>query len=395
MRPPRLSPILVGCSFLIGFLGASIRAFGADDSLTPGVLEEFVVGKEGRPLLLPVEVGGQLYRFEVDTGANCSVYDQRLRRHLGAPIRQSTVDTPGGFLRTELFESPEAHLGRITWHSKSPIVCINMSQLRQSMGDHLDGLLGMDFLRNHVVQIDFDTGHLRFLSAGGMNPDGWGERIPLTFGLHLCPTVRTTLGGSVETDCRIDTGANPSCLDIFTFNSLQENRKLRLFATPHRVLTAVGTVSRESGLVETISIGSESHQWMRVDAATTSLIGLQFLSRYTITLDFPDKVMYLKPGRHYADAYCLATSGLDVLQINGQFVIQSVDPQGPASKLGIAPEDVIVRINEQNANDYDLFALGRLLTSQVGSKVSLTIRRKKKEFDVTLILAERALQATQ
>jgi hypothetical protein len=253
--------------------------------------------------------------------------------------------------------------------------------LNAASGEHIDGVIGMDFLKHYVLKIDFDVGVLRLSSADIEPPAGLGELIPISFAQSACPSVRARLSASVEEEFIVDTGANVNCLHAATFSSLHRDRKLRLFLTPHRALTTNGQVTGQSGFVDSISIGTLRNQWLRFDAGTKSLLGLRFLSRYVVTLDFPNQRLYLKPGQRYADAHRPATSGLAILRVNGAFVIHSVQLESPAEKAGVLRGDIIDRVNGSDAGKYDLFALGKLLSAQVGREVSLRLRRGEKGID--------------
>jgi hypothetical protein len=55
---------------------------------------------------------------------------------------------------------------------------MDLGKLREAAGLKFDGILGMDFLRNHVVRIDFDNDEVNFLRSVGPNP---GVRVPVIF----------------------------------------------------------------------------------------------------------------------------------------------------------------------------------------------------------------------
>jgi len=392
MQIRRAFPLLLAFLASLTANEGSLRATDVDRRPTSDVIEEFTVGKEGRPLILPVQLLGHTYHFLVDTGSSRTVYDSRFRDVLGAPIGETTIETPGGHLKTDLFACPRASIGKIEWPSTTSIVCTDLTLLKAATGERVDGVIGMDVLKDYVLKIDFDAGLLRLSSADTKRAAEWGESIPISFAQRSCPLVRARLSATVDEEFLVDTGANVNCLNSPTFSTLHKDRKLRLFLSSHRALTTYGQVTGQSGFVDSISIGTLRNQWLRFDAGPKSLLGLRFLSRYVVTLDFPNQCLYLKPGRRYTEGHRPATSGLAVVWIGGAFVVHSVQDQSPADRAGIKHGDIVVRVNGNNASKYDIFALGKVLTTQPGSEVSLTLRRGEMEIDAVFLPAAVALE---
>jgi hypothetical protein len=61
---------------------------------------------------------------------------------------------------------------------------------------------------------------------------------------------------------------------------------------------------------------------------------LTYLSRYTVTFDFPHSVPYLEKGK-YSDPDLLDMSGLHFLRDQGKTVIAVVERGSPADSVGI------------------------------------------------------------
>ena len=67
----------------------------------------------------------------------------------------------------------------------------------------------------------------------------------------------------------------------------------------------------------------------------------------------------------------------------------AVEPSGPAAALGIAPGDVIVNVDNRDANDCDMVTLHEILTREPGTKIPLRLRRTTQDFDIALELQSR------
>ncbi len=76
------------------------------------------------------------------------------------------------------------------------------------------------------------------------------------------------------------------------------------------------------------------------------------------------------------------------VQVRGDgtgFDIKQVEPEGPAQKAGILPEDIIVRVQDEDAAKMDLEQLKSMIRGQAGTKVEITVLRAGRErtFQVT------------
>src|SRR4051794_20909599 len=167
---------LIGLCLL---LSPGARAFaqqvaGLGSSST--VLEQFPIHNDGDQILLPVKFHGEVYQFVLDTGAGMNVYDTSLRPHLGAPLKVVTAKMPRGTMKMSLFSAPAAMIGSLSLQTPGPVACADLDMIRRATGHDVRGIIGMAFLAEHVVELDFDQGRLAFLSSA---PAQSGSPIPL------------------------------------------------------------------------------------------------------------------------------------------------------------------------------------------------------------------------
>lgn len=102
------------------------------------------------------------------------------------------------------------------------------------------------------------------------------------------------------------------------------------------VANAAGEGTSRTGVLESFSLGEFVHHDLAVSGGgEISYLTLGFLSRYTVTIDFRNDRLYLKPARrfkargHYGAA---ALSGLGFSRIEGVATVEWVDPDGPKRK---------------------------------------------------------------
>ena len=141
--------------------------------------------------------------FLLDSGAGESVVDLTAARHLGLPFgERQTVD--GVYSRTAAYQVKN-FAGRI---ADAPLptsmLAVDLSNLRAVCHQRVDGLLGADFFRNHIVQVDFADETIRLLQRSELDSAGC-EVLPLearndTF------CARISVDGNPPEWLRLDTG---------------------------------------------------------------------------------------------------------------------------------------------------------------------------------------------
>ena len=359
----------------------------------PAPLAEFGVGKGGRPLLVPVTVGGKESLFCLDTGASRTAFDLSFKATLGTSQGESPVETSAGHARVELYPCPDARLGPLDLRVAGPVVCCDLQPIRYATGEEVYGVLGMDFLRRFAVEVDFDRGKVRFF---GDAPDEWGSEpgaLPIDYRRGGCPSVEAELPGPRRERFLLDTGATACSLEAAAFDSLLANGDMAA-AAAYRGSTIAGEVKGRSGHVDRIVLGRFAHERVRMDRDRLSVLGMRYLSRYSVRFDFPGGVVRLREGSAYGGAEPLATSGLAVVQVEGRKLVRAVEPGGAGEDAGVREGDVITGIDGEEASALDLFSVGRILTSRVGRNVPLRVTTAGRERQVTLTLRSR-VSATQ
>lgn len=348
---------------------------------------EFVIGKAGRLILLPVELGKRTLPFLLDTSATRSAFDESLKDLLGAPEGRTILQTPAGQRTVETFDWPNVTLGRQPLKTNRSVICFDLKDVRQASGEEVFGVIGMDVLRACRLQIDFDRGFVRFLESLPEKQDDSGDKLPILFSDAGGPFLVDSLAGGMREKFLIDTGAHANALATEVFDKLVERQLIRP-GTPFASVTAAGEIRGRAGRLTSLSVGQFMHQNLRFERANPSAFGLRYLSRFELTLDFPGETAYLRKGARYSKPDPPATSGMTLRRIEGNLVVDSVLKDGAAQIAGIRVQDVIVQISGKDAAKQDFFSIREMLTSEVGKRVPIRVRRGERELDVEVVLIE-------
>jgi hypothetical protein len=165
--------------------------------------------------------------------------------------------------------------------------------MRELFKAEIYGALGMDFLKQHAIRIDFDRAEVTFLQSVGSDP---GVRIPVTFE-HNVPQVEVKIPGLKKREkFLVDTGhvGSDGCLRAELFDALAK-RGLLTPAGGRTFETASGFGSVRDGRVEVISLGRIRHKNLLFVRAKLSTLSLYYWAEYkVVTFDFANEAIYLK-----------------------------------------------------------------------------------------------------
>ncbi len=308
-------------------------------------VDRFKVFGDGDFLLVPVEINSKTYSFVVDTGCSTTTFDESLL-HV-APKQIDQFATPSGAIPAGLFDVPTSQDGKYKLNEELQHVAgFDLSAIRRASGLNVNGLIGMDFLRKHVVRINFDEGVLE------LDPDirerGAATAIDLTFNERGWPCVRGSLKDCYETEFVLDTGCMSFC------SGLLETRICR-YAEQQGQLQAIGSQSftdaGQSGTTgiyraTAFNVGGNKLVNPVFQEAKFNCVGLFYLSRFNVTLDFPNKRALLTPGKRPYKTDGRNLGGMDLVQKDGKIVIDSINTESQAEKAGLHVDDEIVSLGD-------------------------------------------------
>jgi hypothetical protein len=165
-------PRLMLCCALLALSGAGCEQTGAPRSVSvaadsaAGDIPFRLVGPGGAALVVAVMVNGEgPFDLILDTGATLTCLDEALARQLALPERRGMVGAGvgvGGAGRVRLHQADSLQIGPAT--AREILVCsLDLSAI-QTLGTGARGLVGLNFLRQFHVELDFAKGILRLTS---------------------------------------------------------------------------------------------------------------------------------------------------------------------------------------------------------------------------------------
>lgn len=246
---------------------------------------------------------GKELPFVLDTGSPITVFDKSLKAKLGKMVDTVTANIWGIKQKANVYNLPELYLQNVPLITGNLTCTCDLQKLSKDTEHPVMGILGMDCLLHYCIQLDFDSGKVRFLTPaqiGHADLTKLGKPYPLVFsdvGQGESNLFRTfihhaSLVGGQSTHLLIDTGLDvdgalePALLQA-QWQRTNDGAVKRLGKTSCFIQDCVWDGRTYTNLVlkeATSAVAGEG----------ANVVGLRFLARHLVTFDFPDRVMFLQ-----------------------------------------------------------------------------------------------------
>jgi len=374
MQGSRWRQVTIAVLIAICLLGGeSNRAAIATD----GIIAEFSIPAGGDFVTLPVSLNGKSYDFILDTSRAYSTFDTSLRvplemNHVDARVYEASGIDP----QIDLFEAPEGKIGPIAVSFPPGVKLRDFSSARKETWLNHHGVLALHAFRSLILQIDFEKGKVRFLSSV---PEGAGVALPFAHGKRSKESsaqVIGRLGSDVSDKFRIATAFTGSIgLTPELFINCEENGGIKESRRVH-VLLASGYEKSMSGIVEDFEVDGLRGTPQVVHATPVNLIGLEYLSEFVVTFDFPNEVVYLRPQskRDIDSSGFVREVGVSLHRNRDLISIAHVKGGSLADQSGLQTGDIVEKVDGRAIPSGSSWHAGRLLR-RVWGRAPLQIQR--------------------
>ena len=238
----------------------------------------------GGSLVVNLQMAGEELPFILDTGTSGTVFYRSMAPKLGQPIGTARIKHWGVFTTENIYVMPKLSLGGVPLIGGDKTVTVGRDAPPDGSRGQPVGILGYDCLRHYCVQLDFAAGKLRFLDEEHANKSDWGRAFPIV-PLNENdgrPAVAENLLGQHGPHSLIDSG--------FTGGGWLMTNTFQQW-TNRSMPQALGESRSPHG-----AFAGEKYPLLPLDClgVESDGIGLGFLARHLVTLDFPNHTMYLR-----------------------------------------------------------------------------------------------------
>lgn len=290
--------------------------------------------------------GGRPFPLTLDTGASASILTPLAARELGVSVRRHKRDPYRRATR----------LGRDLLFR----VDTRSSDTGSKTGWEY-GVLGADFLKDYVVELDFTLRMVRFLDPGRFSVPEASEEpeetvVPIALTSNR-PIVEVAVDGR-PLRLLVDTGAQPG---LILSGAAARSIGVDPDALPEAGSsgTALGPMQLRFHEVRTLAIGGlevgpvptfvAPRGWYNQGGGNDSVVAYDVLSRFLIRIDYPRRRMWLRresPEVPFfgADYAAMSASGAIVAEDPlGEIRVRLVRPGSIAERRGLRSDDQLLR----------------------------------------------------
>ncbi len=364
------TPVVLMVGLLLAGCGSVERRLG--DS--PEVLAEFRFDPNAPWVFLPVTLEGEQCRFILDTGCTHTMWDASLKDRLGKRFLwpQKGTAVGGKSFTYEYFRAPEAFLGPLKVRRDGLIAVADLAGISTGLQKKVNGILGMDFLRHYIVQIDFEQASVTFLkSRKGIAQADWGApvRIKQKF-LSSLPYIEGQVDG-VQATFLADTGWGRRPVSGELAGSVfKKARSMTLSGTLQALVTTMAETNtlrtQAFALSDRFRLGGLEYEDIVFYKGHESTLGVRFFFGHVVTFDFPARKLYLKRIRDTDVSSSvelrLKGLGLALRRRRGALSVCMAEVNGVGYRKGVRRNDTLLAVDGKDVSTYSLAALVRVLS---------------------------------
>jgi hypothetical protein len=350
-------------------------------------------------IILPVRVNNSApMRFLFDTGAGISVLTAKTAATLKLK-KADEVDAKGvgGSVQGFLAKGVSLSIPGVTVRNQS--IAVLPIDFPCELSD-IAGIIGYDFIKEFVVEIDYEAKTMSFSDPQTYRYTGHGDLLPIVLDGNT-PRVRARvdLAGAPPKEgmFEVDTGSDGTLVINSPF--IKKHALLSLIsAKVDSVHPGAGGESKtidarlrklEIGryvIAEPIVTFSEDTKGSFAAEDNDGPIGNEILGRFKIVLDYSRRRAIFEPNAHLADPIDSGMSGIEFdLDDCGLSKIAKVEENSAAAEAGIKAGDEIIAINGKPHAQFSSMQIEKLL-AQHGAEHSLTLNRGGKTLIVKIKL---------
>lgn len=238
----------------------------------------------------------------------------------------------------------------------------NFFSLSNQIGVKINGLLGVDFFRDHVVTINYISRKIRLYSPDGYVAPRAYSAMPMSLfrqKMYLQLSVLETDSARQNIKMLIDTGA-----ELTAWFETLTNKSVRIPDKAIRAKIGEGFSGEINGVLARVNqlciadfcvknpivAFPDSLAVGRVLAgdARDGTIGGQMLSRFNVIVDKTNLKFYFKPNANFNKPFVYNVSGIEVIKVVGLPllpVVSAVWENSPGQIAGLLVGDIISEIN--------------------------------------------------
>jgi|SRR5215813_4164474 len=400
MRRKFLLTVLLTCALASAPLRATQKILTPATSAPAAIHFELIA----RHIMVKVKINNSRpLSFVFDTGDKVGIVDTDVANEIGLKLEGRVrvggagPDTlPGSFVKEATWTLPG-----LDGFSQPITLALPLGRLAARFGHDFDGIIGSDFIRQYVVEVDYQNRILKLHDKDKFTYSGPGDSIPIQLNQQGFPILdgefTPVTGEPIKGKFVLDLGSGGSLVvlsPVVTEHNLLGNGLKTI-----KAIGVGGTGGRSSGQIgriREVQIGkfkianatalfSEDKAGAMANRALIGNVGQRIAGKFRVFLDYTRSRIILEPNSTFAEPMDRAFAGL-ALTTEGKdrttFRITELLENSPASEAGLQPDDIVLSVDGRTANELSVTQVLEMFERPQPYK--LTIRRGQQSFQVTL-----------
>lgn len=298
-------------------------------------------------------------------------------------------------------------IGKLKLENKTVYVLqTDVFNLSKHSGAKINGLIGSDFFKDYIVEIDYSSHRIRFYNqATFIEPKGYGV-LPISIQSQKMFVELSVLEADStrkKVKMLIDTGAELNAwFQTFTYESVHLPKKW-ILGTIGEGLN--GIITGKYGHIPEICFGEYCLKNPIVSfpdsAAITGIVsnskrdgtvGSQILSRFNLFFDYNKKKFYFRPNSNFSNRYNYNISGIEIVQITPLISwaeVLDVWKGSPAEIAGVKKGDQIIEVNSVRAFQMGINEIRKIFETPSKYPLNLLLKRGDTEIPVQVDMKDK------
>lgn len=376
---------LVGLTLAAGVVAAVTFAARSDQATPAHLAAPVAIPFESLNglILFPIRVNGsEPLTVILDSGAKPSIVSleraKALALDLGASV--SVGGTGAGSSTGAFVKNATLTLDALPGFSHPVTLAISLDAIARRTGRRLDGIVGTDFMRAFVVELDYEKQILTLHDARTFSYHGPGTALPMTVDSNGHPTftaIVTPVGRpAIEATVKLDIGASGAVTLHTPF--VQQHGLPGPNLTTTRVIGVTGMGGRSSGRLGRLAslqvagvtlerptvVFSADTSGANANPLVAGRVGAKIASRFRVFLDFTRGQLILEPHATTNTSFDVASAGIAFEADGPEYrTVRVIDvlEDGPGALAGIQHGDVLTAIDGKPASTVTMLDVIRRL----------------------------------
>lgn len=325
------------------------------------------------------------FNFILDTGSGAISLDSATAAYYSIENKPSGVSVSGiaGTKKVNFTKDNSIHFPGLSVEHLDFFIN-DYSLLSSVYGIRVDGIIGYSFLSRYIVSLDYDKKTISIFTPGRFKyaPKSYFLK-PIFTNLPIQPlTIKDQR--EINGNFYFDTGAGLNFL--LTQRFLTDSGFLKKKRRPVSILVQGIGGKRELGLtvIKKVKIGPYVFKNVPTNIFDDELnalsypflgglIGNDILRRFNVVINYPDRIIAIKPNTHFRNLFDYSYTGMNLyLDEFGQILIDDIVSGSPAEKYGLENGDIIVSVDKDFSNDLDEY---RNHIREAGKKITFVVVR--------------------